>query len=207
MDVEEKFSKCGECDEKFWEWEEDYVEVGGTCSCGSTDIEHDTEYRSAENYEYDDLRYYLKERAEEKVKDLKNIWYREESGSDNDRNYCATDLFSFNTSKSFGDVEVSVKIIGQIVSAYYEGASLDFTVQFNNEEYTNDSPDFEWLFEYNSDMNKGLQKIQIRNAEKWAENEAEKLKELIEEVFTEVSQPLNVVATFSNGETWYQKAE
>jgi hypothetical protein len=39
-----------------------------------------------------------------------------------------------------------------------------------------------------------------------AEKEAEKLKELIEEVFTKVSQPLNVVATFSNGETIYANA-
>ena len=31
------------------------------------------------------------------------------------------------------------------------------------------------------------------------------LIELIEEVFTKVSQPLNVVASFSNGETIYQK--
>ena len=105
----------------------------------------------------------------------------------------------------FGDIEIEVGIIGQIVSAYYEGASLDFVVEFNGEEYINDKPDFEWLFEYQSEMNKGLQVLQNKNAVKCAEKTKTELIELIEEVFTKVSEPLNVVASFSNGETIYQK--
>ena len=218
MDVEEKFSKCGECDEKFWEWEENYVEVGGTCSCGSTDIEHDTEYKSCEDFEYDDLVSYLKETAQEEIKDLKNVWYREESGSDNARQYTATDLFSFNISKSYGDIEVEIKITGQIVGAYYEGASLDYRLEiYNGGEWSEEDRNFsvedivEDLFEakYNehtySEMSKGLRTILVKKAVKWAEKESEQLKELIEQVFTKVSQPLNVVATFSNGETIYSK--
>ena len=104
----------------------------------------------------------------------------------------------------FGDIEIEVKIIGQIVSAYYEGASLDFVIEFNGEEYNNNEPNFYWDFD-NSDMNRGLQVLQDRNATKWAEKKATELKELIEEVFTKVSEPLNVVASFSNGETIYQK--
>ena len=38
------------------------------------------------------------------------------------------------------------------------------------------------------------------------EKEVETLKNLIEEVFTQVSQPLNVIGTASNGETFYEKA-
>ena len=56
------------------------------------------------------------------------------------------------------------------------------------------------------DMNRGLQVLQNKNAVKWAEKTKTELIELIEEVFTKVSQPLNVVASFSNGETIYQKA-
>ena len=208
MNTEEKYSKCTECDEKHWEWEENYVEEEDTdcpdCDCKDC-IEHGTEYRSAERYEYEDFKEYLRETAQEEIKDLKEVWYREESGSDNASNYSATDLFSFNTSKMFGDIEISVKVIGQIVGAYYEGASLDFSVEFNDEEYTNDEPDFEWLFEYQSDMNRGLQVLQNKNAIKWAEKTKTELIELIEEVFTKVSEPLNVVASFSNGETIYQK--
>ena len=207
MDTEETFKECSECGHKHYDYEyslDTLNECENGCE-GATFSEEQTEYRSAESYEYDDFKEYLRETAEEEIKELKNIWYKEESGSDNDRNYCATDLFSFNTSKMFGDIEVEVSIIGQIVSAYYEGASLDFSVEFNDEEYTNDEPDFEWLFEYNSDMNKGLQVLQNRNAIKWAEKTKTELIELIEEVFTKVSQPLNVLGTASNGETFYEK--
>ena len=207
MNTEETFKECSECGQKHYDYEyslDTLNECENGCE-GATFSEEETEYRSAESYEYDEFKEYLRETAKEEIKELKNIWYKEESGSDNDRNYCATDLFSFNTSKMFGDIEVEVSIIGQIVSAYYEGASLDFAVEFNDEEYTNDEPDFEWLFEYQSDMNKGLQVLQNRNAIKWAEKTKTELIELIEEVFTKVSQPLNVLGTASNGETFYEK--
>ena len=202
MNREEKYSKCSECEEKYWEWEGNYVEEGDTdcpdCDCKDC-IEHGTEYRSAERYEYEDFKEYLRETAKESKK---QFLYLEEEGSDNDRNYCATNLFSYSTSKMFGDIEIEVSIIGQIVSAYYEGASLDFVVEFNGEE--NEELDFYWDFD-NSDMNRGLQVLQNRNAVKWAEKTKTELIELIEEVFTKVSEPLNVVASFSNGETIYQK--
>ena len=205
MNTEETFKECSECGQKHYDFEYSAESFKNLTCCEGATLEEETEYRSAESYEYDDFKEYLKETAQEEVKELKNIWYKEESGSDNDRNYCATDLFSFNTSKMFGDIEISVKVIGQIVSAYYEGASLDFAVEFNDEEYTNDEPDFEWLFEYQSDMNKGMQVLQNRNAVKWAEKAKTELIELIEEVFTKVSQPLNVLGTASNGETFYEK--
>ena len=205
MNTEETFKECSECGQKHYDFEYSAESFKNLTCCEGATFEEETEYRSAESYEYDDFKEYLRETAEEEIKELKNIWYKEESGSDNDRNYCATDLFSFNTSKMFGDIEISVKVIGQVVSAYYEGASLDFAVEFNDEEYTNDEPDFEWLFEYQSEMNKGLQVLQNRNAVKWAEKTKTELIELIEEVFTKVSQPLNVLGTASNGETFYEK--
>ena len=205
MDTEETFKECSECGQKHYDFEYSTESFKNLTCCEGATFEEETEYRSAESYEYDDFKEYLRETAQEEVKELKNIWYKEESGSDNDRNYCATDLFSFTTSKMFGDIEVEVRVIGQIVSAYYEGASLDFAVEFNDEEYTNDEPDFEWLFEYQSDMNKGMQVLQNRNAIKWAEKTKTELIELIEEVFTKVSQPLNVLGTASNGETFYEK--
>ena len=205
MDTEETFKECSECGQKHYDFEYSAESFKNLTCCEGATFEEETEYRSAESYEYDDFKEYLRETAQEEIKELKNIWYKEESGSDNDRNYCATDLFSFTTSKMFGDIEVEVRVIGQIVSAYYEGASLDFAVEFNDEEYTNDKPDFEWLFEYQSDMNKGLQVLQNRNAIKWAEKTKTELIELIEEVFTKVSQPLNVLGTASNGETFYEK--
>ena len=205
MNREENFKECSECGHKHYDYEyslDTLNECENGCE-GATFSEEQTEYRSCESYEYEDFKEYLRETAQEEAKELKTIWYKEESGSDNDRNYCATNLFSYSTSKMFGDIEIEVKIIGQIVSAYYEGASLDFVVEFNGEE--NEELDFYWDFD-NSDMNRGLQVLQNKNAIKWAEKTKTELIRLIEEVFTKVSEPLNVVASFSNGETIYQKA-
>ena len=208
MDTEETFKECSECGHKHYDYEyslDTLNECENGCE-GATFSEEGTEHKGCESYEYDDFKEYLRETAQEEIKNRKDIRFKEESGSDNDRNYCATDLFSFNTSKMFGDIEIEVRIIGQIgqiVSAYYEGASLDFVVEFNGEE--NEELDFYWDFD-NSDMNRGLQVLQNKNAIKWAEKTKTELKELIEEVFTKVSMPLNVVASFSNGETIYQKA-
>ena len=204
MDTEETFKECSECGHKHYDYEYS-LDTLNECEngCEGATFEEQTNYVSPDEYEYEDFKEYLRETAQEEAKELKTIWYKEESGSDNDRNYCATNLFSYSTSKMFGDIEIEVRIIGQIVSAYYEGASLDFVVEFNGEE--NEEPDFYWDFD-NSDMNRGLQVLQNRNAVKWAEKTKTELIELIEEVFTKVSQPLNVVASFSNGETIYQKA-
>ena len=201
MNREETFKECPECGEIHYKdnySEEDFNNL----VCCEVDLVEQTAYVSPDEYEYDDLKDYIRETAQEEIKNRKGIRFKEESGSDNDRNYCATNLFSYSTSKMFGDIEIEVRIIGQIVSAYYEGASLDFVVEFNGEE--NEELDFYWDFD-NSDMNRGLQVLQNRNATKWAEKKATELKELIEEVFTKVSMPLNVVASFSNGETIYQK--
>ena len=201
MDREETFKECPECGEIHYKdnySEEDFNNL----VCCEVDLVEQTAYVSPDEYEYDDLKDYIRETAQEEIKNRKGIRFKEESGSDNDRNYCATNLFSYSTSKMFGDIEIEVRIIGQIVSAYYEGASLDFVVEFNGEE--NKELDFYWDFD-NSDMNRGLQVLQNRNAVKWAEKTKTELIKLIEEVFTKVSEPLNVVASFSNGETIYQK--
>jgi hypothetical protein len=219
MDIEESYSRCTECSEKHFQWEENYVEEGyKDCpDCGSTDcIEHSEEYRCSEQYEYDDFKKYLQEVAEEKTKETV-FRYSDENYSDNDRNYCATDLFSLQTSKSYGDIEVELKIIGQIVSGYYEGASLDFRLEiYNGWEWSEVDRNYdaesilEGLFDVGydscrSDMNKGLRNILHTKATSWAEKESQKMIDLVEKIFTEVSMPLNVVGTFSNGETVYEK--
>jgi hypothetical protein len=225
MDIEETFKECSECGEKHYDFEynTEHFETLSECnnSCEETTLELKTEYRSCEDFEYDDLTYYLRETAEEKAKQTA-FRYNDESGSDNDRNYCATDLFSLYTSKSYGDIEVEIKITGQIVSAYYEGASLDYRLEiYNGGEWSEVSNGYykvsvsdivDGLFESEydnhtfSDMNRGLRTILAPKATKWAEKETEKMIEAIEEIFTQVSIPLNVVASFSNGETIYSKA-
>ena len=221
MNTEETFKECTECGHKHYDYEYTLKDVNYCAECNSEDLTEETEYRSAEDYDYDDFKEYLRETAQRKVKET-TFDYRDEDNSDNDRNYCATDLFSFRSSKMYGDIEVYITITGQIVSAYYEGASLDYRleiyngsedVEVENGYYTTTEADIlDDLFapkyeHYNSDMNKGLRSIMLKKATIWAEKETEKMKNLIEEIFTEVSQPLNVLGTASNGETFYELAK
>jgi hypothetical protein len=221
MNEERTFKECSGCGHKHYDYnylEEDFKRLS-VCEneCEDEEFEEKTEYEAPEHYEYDDFKDYLRETAETKVKDTPYS-YRERDKSDKDRNYCATDLFSLSTSKYYGDIEVYITITGQIVSAYYEGASLDYRLEiYNGGEDSEVDKNFsvadivESLFEigydhYTSDMGKGLRKILLPKAVKWAESEAEKMVNLIEEIFTEVSMPLVVTAQFSNGETHYAKA-
>ena len=223
MNTEETFKECSECGQKHYDYDYNVgtYEQLMQCSegCEGETLEEKTEYISCEQYDYDDFKEYLRETAEEKTRETV-FSYNEESGSDNDRNYCATDLFSLTTSKSYGDIEVELKITGQIVSAYYEGASLDFRLEiYNGGEWSEVSDGYykttvedilEDLFAigydlHNSDMGQGLRKMMLPKAVSWAEQETQKMISLIEEIFTQVSMPLNVVASFSNGETFYAK--
>ena len=54
---EENYSKCNECGEKHWEYDDEYVcSEGEPCPhCGSTDIEHGEETCYPDEWEADDL--------------------------------------------------------------------------------------------------------------------------------------------------------
>ena len=217
MDTEETFKECSICGHKHYNWEYE-LDTLKECenSCEDAVLTEETEYRSCEQYEYDDFKEYLREVAETKAKET-DFSYDDAEGSDNGRNYCATDLFELTTSKSYGDIEVEVKVTAQIVSAYYEGASLDYRLEiynggewsevdrnFSAEDILDDlfAPKYE---NYYSDMNKGLRTILLPKAVSWGERVSEQMINLVEEIFTQVSKPLNVVATFSNGETVYSE--
>lgn len=217
MNEERTFKECSECGQRHYDWEYNLSTLT-ECenSCEDAVLTEDSEYEAPESYEYDDFKEYLREVAETKAKETV-FSYDDAEGSDNDRNYCASDLFSLQTSKSYGDIEVELKITGQIVSGYYEGASLDFRLEiYNGGEWSEVDRNYdvesilEGLFDvgydsYRSDMNKGLRTILFPKATSWAEQETEKMIQLVEQIFTEVSMPLNVVGTFSNGETVYSK--
>ena len=119
MDREETFKECSECGHKHYDYEyslDTLNECEDGCE-GATFSEEQTEYRSCESYEYYEFKEYLRETAQEEAKELKTIWYKEESGSDNDRNYCSTDLFSYSTSKMFGDIEIEVRTVKLFIKA------------------------------------------------------------------------------------------
>jgi hypothetical protein len=198
MNEEVEFSICSKCGEHHYE-EQERCDNG----CEDSEMEIQNESRAVEQFDVEDFVDFVREVAEESAP--KDIQYSKEDGSDRDRNYCASNLFSYRVSKWFGDLEVEVQIVAQMVSGYYEGASLDYDVTVFDGDHFSDSEDAVLYAFDQSDMNEGMKVIQQRHAEVWVDRAKAQLIALTEQVFEQVSMPLKVVATFSNGETIYEK--
>ncbi len=201
MSEEVNYSKCNECGDKYFEYDEEYIcSEGEACSCGSTDIVHGEEYKCPECFEVDDFFDYLKDTVEQEVNTVEEN-YRWRWNECSSRKRDLNNLFYLQSDKSFGDVNIDLRVYGTIEFGYHEGAMLDWRIECNDEDNIGClRNEF-----YNSDMSIGLQTIQSNNAQKWAEKEVEAMIALVEKVYTEVSTPLVEVARFSNGETMYSK--
>jgi hypothetical protein len=160
----------------------------------------ETEMRSCEDYDYEDLKDYTIELMEQS-----KFSYSDNGNFSNNRNFEGTLLGSLNVDKCFGDICVEVRVNAVIRSGYYEGANLDYEVEYYTGSGWEDSIDFKYDFENHSDMRSGLQTIQTKHAERWAEKIADELVEELERIFTQVSTPYRKVAQFSNGEAVYEK--
>lgn len=116
----------------------------------------------------------------------------------------------FKVTKICG-IDVSVGVQSVIRSGYYEGCNLDWAVicvigynTFEDEEIDIKEIEFEIKYE-NDNINVGMSKIQARNIKKWIDKTRDELVKYVEEIYTQYSEPLRVVAQFSNGETIYEK--
>lgn len=127
-----------------------------------------------------------------------NEWYK------NDRV-----LAEYSENTSFGDIDIEIIVKPIIESGYHEGARLDYHTFLyiygcGNEEIGDVEADVDYMFE-SSDMNKGMITIQKRNAVKWINKQLIQINEQLEKVFKmHADHELEVVATFSNGETIYK---
>lgn len=160
----------------------------------------ETQMVACESWDYDNLVDYVTELMDEQK--VFNSVDRVEFY--NNRNYEATGIKSLVAYKSFGDVEVEVLLTAVVRSGYYEGANLDWDINYYAGSGYDDILDLTYEFESQYD-NQGMAKIQKRNAEKWATKVGEQMIEELERIFTQVSKPLEVVARFSNGETIYKE--
>ena len=145
----------------------------------------------------EELKNGLKELQTETINQYDDCW---------GHNNCeTTELGRLQVSKEYADVEVTVTINSILRHGYYEGANLDWYIQFEVDGCDMDEIDFDDMF-WRSDLPKGMQVIQQTNAERWAENVRDELIEVMEGYYKKVSQyELTVSARFSNGETWYEK--
>ena len=167
----------------------------------------ETETVGCEDFEIEDLTDEMDELFTE-LAAKKKYHFSEDGKTREDSRDDGIILGDISKSKSFGDVEVDVIIQMIMRSGHYEGACLDWncTIRVNDEEADDIDFDFEKFFEYYSEMPKGMQVIQRRNAERFADHMKDELIGAVEGIFTKVSMPLVVTARFSNGETMYAKA-
>lgn len=221
MNREETYKECSECGEIHYDYDYKKEDFENLTCCEGVELEEETKYVIPDKWEYDDFVECIRETAKNKETKYN---YNEEDKSDGDRNYPARDVFSFSIDKSYGDIAVELLITAQIVSAYYEGASLDYRLEiYNGGDFSEAENDYyktteediiEDLFETKysdhtySEMSRGLRTILSKKAVAWAEKEVEQMKNLIEEIFTSVTTyKLDVIGTASNGETFYKLAE
>jgi len=103
-----------------------------------------------------------------------------------------------------GLISGEIVITAVMRSGYYEGACLDWHITkfIDGDEYDDVS-------EYDGGEN-DFTDIEAESAQiaivEWFSDEEEKLIKFVEDVFTRASMPMEVVATFSNGETIYKMA-
>lgn len=126
--------------------------------------------------------------------------------AEDNRSYGESSIGSVMVSKLFGDVWIEIQLSAVIRSAYYQGANLDWYVQYcDGRDWFDNYTDIK--FEYYSDMNKGMCVIQRNNAISWIESMKDDIIERIEKVFKENSDPYNCTGIASNGEGFYSKVE
>lgn len=127
------------------------------------------------------------------------------------RSYPGQVLGNVSIDKTFLGQDVRITIIPVIRSGYYEGANLDWELEFCagcNEVYNKEDLINEWIeeVEFKEEYNKGLIAIHEGYLWSWIENNLRDLIQSIENIFSDYSDELKKVAQFSNGEAIYQKA-
>jgi len=197
--------ECQECGHVHRDWEFDLETLSECENCKATDLSNDTEVQEIDHFEVDDQKEYTIECLKE------NKLYKKWNGyemdkSDMDRNYPATTFFQIEKSKLFGDIEMEVQIALNLVGAYYEGATLDWNIEVLCQGYEIDEANIAQELTYQSEMNKGMQAMQVKNISNWLEKTKKEGIDMVEKAFEKSSKPYNLMGTFSNGESIYTEA-
>lgn len=165
--------------------------------------DEDGEYYAPEQWEIDEFVGFLRELLGE-VQDAD--FYPDGKDPYELRSFPSRVIGKIITESTFAGGLIRAEIVVTVVmrSGYYEGACLDWhiTKSIDGDEYDDVS-------EYDVGNN-DFPEIEAESAQfaiiEWFSDEEERLIEFVEQVFTQVSNPMEVVATFSNGETIYNMA-
>ncbi len=161
-----------------------------------------------DDWAYDDMKEYVKEEMKEKCKDVKFINFYEKNEHDHNslRSFPGTIIGKIEFAKAYpNDVHIQFSRNLVIRSGYYDGANLDLDdVEFviSNEYDEIDTNSFNEVEEFIEDMEEPYKTAMLKNLEIMLD----KTQEMVEEVYKSLTSPLEVVGTFSNGETVYKEA-
>jgi len=144
--------------------------------------------------------------------EVRSLWKgcNKMDNSDWERNYPGKIIAYKTDSQTFAGVCIDVCINAIIRSGYYDGANLDWEISINigNDQYDDDVDDIiDYIYYFMDNRNMGMAKIQAKNAQLFIDSAKSELINELEDVYQKISTPLRVSASFSNGETWYTKAE
>lgn len=112
------------------------------------------------------------------------------------RSYPSTVIGSLSKAKN----NMRVTISAVIRAGYYADANLDWIIEYENVHTSNKI--LGDLVQTCEQWYEPVKKSDI----KWLETTANKLIKQMESIFAKISDPLDVIARFSNGETIYRKA-
>jgi hypothetical protein len=125
------------------------------------------------------------------------------------RSFPAKSIGSFALCLYYAGVDLEVEVIPLVRGGYYEGFNLDYEIKFmlNGLEMCTDCQEpnidsIEYVMKYSH--RKGFVSLQKKNIENKLTAMVKILTEKVEKVFENYSDQLNVVGTFSNGETIYE---
>ena len=124
------------------------------------------------------------------------------------RSFPATSIGLFQDYIFIGQEEVMISVVAMTRSGYYEGFNLDYEVAINQNysDYEDGKEVLDDMYEYIPSM-RGLITM---NRAKWTNDIDEAVKaftDRLEHVFSMYADGMKVVATFSNGETIYERIE
>lgn len=205
--TEEKFVKCEECESKYYEYDEQYEETEECkhcLDCLSEDLEWGEEDRYPDEWEADDLKTNIRESLREKFPDIRDNTYY-----DYDNNYPSSGITEIRKSLYFAGLNIDISITIIITSAYYEGATLDYLINFDIDDYT----DYEFnqvdsleVSDLTQTLSEGMAKIQLPNVINKIKKEVGLITAGIEEVFTKYSDQYARLGGLSDGTSVYVKA-
>jgi hypothetical protein len=162
----------------------------------------ETEWYTPEGWEWSEFKSEIREQMQTKAIEKGYSYYANGSIEDPHecRSYPSIVLFTIESTKTYGDIDITVSISAVVRIGYHDGACLDWWIHNDEPEVT-----LEESFEFASNLPAGMIKILSKHANNWYEKTKEELINLVEEHFKEHSESYQVAAKFSNGETIYAK--